>query len=192
MTKKHLDISVHPFAAAGLFLLFFAAPRTYAFAVFSSVLLHEAGHLTAALLLRKRLNGIKIVPTGINLELSAASSYTEEFLIASAGPIMNLLYALLSFLLPREISETVRGISLVLACINLLPLSPLDGGRTVYALVSQLFGERAARSLGQITNLFLLSALWVLSLYIFFYSGANFTLLLFCAYLFSYIVVKKL
>lgn len=190
--KKHPDFSIHPFAPAGLFLLLFASSPSYAFAVLSSVFLHETGHTTAALLLRKKILGIRIVPTGINITLSSASSYTEEWIIAAAGPMMNLLYAFSAPLLPYGVGGTVRTISLLLFGLNLLPLTLLDGGRMLNAFTSSLFGIDIAKRISDFLTFILLIILWIFSLYIFFYSGVNFMLLLFCAYLFSYIVLKKL
>ena len=190
--KRTQRFSVHPFAAAGLFLLLCASPRAYAFAVLSSVLLHELGHTAAALLLHKKPIAVRIMPTGINILLPPASSYTEEFLIASAGPFMNFLYAAACVFLPYGIGGTVRGVSLLLGTINLLPLAPLDGGRILSACLAPLFGADVCGMISDFFSLILLALLWVLSLYIFFYSGINCTLLLFCSYLFSYIVLKKL
>ncbi|MBQ8498033.1 MAG: M50 family metallopeptidase [Clostridia bacterium] len=189
--KKHPEFSVHPFAPAGLFLLLFASSPIYAFAVLSSVFLHEMGHAIAALLLRKKILGIRIVPTGINITLSAAASYAEEWLIAAAGPLMNILYAFSASLLPYSVGGTVRSISLLLGGLNLLPLALLDGGRMLNASISSLFGIDTAKRISELSTFVFLGILWTFALYIFFYSGVNFMLLLFCAYLFSYIVLKK-
>ena len=189
--KRFSRISVHPFAAAGLFLLLFASPPTYAFAVLSSVILHEAGHTLTAGSFHKKPLSVRIVPTGISILLPSASSYTEEFLIAAAGPLMNLLYASLCGFLPYGVGGTVREVSLLLAAINLLPLAPLDGGKMLSALLSPLFSTEISARISEFFSLLLLALLWILSLYIFFYSGVNFMLLLFCAYLFAYIVLKK-
>lgn len=150
------------------------------------------GHLFSAILLGKHLRGIKIMPTGINLSLSAASSYAQELLIAAAGPLMNLLYAAFAVYFPPPLTMAVREISLILAFLNLLPLFPLDGGRMFIAAASSLLGAEIGEKISSLFSLLFLSFLWILSLYIFFYSGVNFMLLLFCAYLFSYIVLKKL
>ena len=189
--KTIFRISVHPFAAAGLFLLLFASPPSYAFAVLSSVILHELGHTLMAELFQKKPISVRIVPTGISILLPSASSYPEEFLISLAGPLMNLLYALLCGFLPYGIGGTVRSVSLLLAILNLLPIAPLDGGRILSSLLSPLFGTEFSARISEFFGFFLLALLWIVSLYIFFYSGVNFMLLLFCAYLFSYIVLKK-
>ncbi|MBQ3490169.1 MAG: site-2 protease family protein [Clostridia bacterium] len=189
--KRIPRFSVHPFAVSGLFLLLFASPRPYAFSVLSSVLLHELGHMMMALLWHKEPISLRIIPTGISIVLPPASSYTEEFLIAAAGPLMNVFYALLCGFLPYGIGGTVRSVSLLLATINLIPIAPLDGGRMLSSLISPVFGSEFSARISDFFSLMLLSLLWILSLYIFFYSGVNFMLLLFCAYLFSYIVLKK-
>ena len=189
--KTIFRISVHPFAAAGLFLLLFVSPPSYAFAVLSSVILHELGHTLMAGLFHKKPISVRIMPTGISILLPPASSYAEEFLIAAAGPLMNLLYALLCGFLPYGIGGTVRSVSLLLAMLNLIPLAPLDGGRILSSLLSPLFGTAFSERISDFFSLLLLALLWILSLYIFFYSGVNFMLLLFCTYLFSYIVLKK-
>lgn len=184
-------IRVHPFAISGLFVLLFVMPRTYTFAVLSSVLLHELGHLTASLLYHKSPRSIKIIATGISIELAPASSYTEEIVTCAAGPLMNLLYIAAASFFSSHLSETVRTVSLLLCLLNLLPLETFDGGRILGAFCSLFFSERLADDILQITTAFSLTVLWVLSLYIFFYSGINMTLLIFSAYLFSYLILKK-
>lgn len=184
-------IRIHPFAISGLFLLLFVMPRTYAFAVLSSVILHEMGHLTASLLYRKRPEYVKLMPTGISIGLLSSSSYIEEIVIAAAGPLMNLAYCAAVSLLPLALSETVRTVSLLLCLLNLLPIATFDGGRILSAVLSLFFGETASEKILQLTTAACLACLWVLSLYIFFYSGVNMSLLIFSAYLFSYLILKK-
>ncbi len=104
---------------------------------------------------------------------------------------MNILYAIAAAYLPYTLGATTRAISLFLCVFNLLPLAPLDGGRMLSALISPVFGMDIVSAVSSFCNLLLLAILWIFSLYIFFYSGVNFTLLLFCAYLFSYIILKK-
>lgn len=193
MRIGRIRFRVHPFAAAGIFLLFAVMPRLYAFAAISSVLLHEAGHIIAARMLGKRIMEVHLMPVGFSVGLSAASSYSEEFLIAAAGPVMNLLYlAAARIWMPSEVAASVFAASSSLAVLNLLPVKTLDGGRMIGAVLSRFFGEGTADRVLYLSTCACLSVLWMLSLYVFFYSGINFTLLVFCAYLFSYLIVKKL
>ena len=149
--------------------------------------------MTAALLLGKRITEIRLMPVGISIGLSAASSYREELLIAAAGPLMNLLYlAAAAIFMPARVASSVLAASASLAVLNLLPLKSMDGGRIADAVLSPLLGVETSGRILYVTTCACLSVLWMLSLYVFFYSGVNFTLLLFCAYLFSYLIVKKL
>lgn len=184
-------LRVHPFAVSGLFILLFVMPRAYTFAVLSSVLLHELGHLTASLLYHKPPRSIKIIATGISIELSPASSYAEEIVTCAAGPLMNLLYIAAASFFPSQPSETIKLVSLLLCFLNLLPLGDFDGGRILRASLSLLLEETISFRISQFITTICLAILWVLSLYIFFYSGINMTLLIFCAYLFSYLILKK-
>ena len=57
--------SVHPFAAAGIFILLFAVPPEKSFAIVTVTVLHELGHGAAALLLGRRIERIVLMPVGI-------------------------------------------------------------------------------------------------------------------------------
>jgi membrane-associated protease RseP (regulator of RpoE activity) len=81
--------------------------------------------------------------------------------------------------------------SLFLGILNLIPLASFDGSRIATALLSLLFGEGAARAVSAVLSYTFLFLAWVVSVYVLFYSGANFALLLFCAYIFVFTVIKK-
>ncbi len=183
--------SVHPFAPAGLFLLLFATEKETAFAILSAVVLHELGHLAAARLRGKQASIITLMPMGISITLPPPASYKEEFLVAAAGPFLNLAYLSVSFLFVHPLGEAIRGVNLLLAALNLLPIEGFDGGRMAGALTALFFGAKAREVLSLIMTLIALALLWVISLYIFFYSGVNLSLLGFCAYLFSFLIMKK-
>lgn len=182
--RVRVRVSVHPLAAAGMFLLFFATPRGAAFAVLSSVVLHELGHGAAALLLGREIRSVRLLPSGISLGLSPPASYREELFIAAAGPFMNLCYGALAVLLPPELREAVTALSLFLAVLNLLPIRSLDGGRILYALLAPRLGEGAAEGVLRFFDGVCLLMLFILALYLFFYTAANLALLFFCACLF--------
>lgn len=176
--------SVHPLAAAGLFLLFFATPRSTAFAVLSSVILHELGHGMAALLCGRDIRSVRLLPAGISIGLSPPASYKEEFCIAAAGPLMNLFYAAFAVFLPLEMRQMTVTLSLFLAALNALPLRSLDGGHMVYALLAARFGEGRAERVLSFFDAVCLMMLFILALYLFFYTAVNMALLFFCACLF--------
>lgn len=189
---KRIRFSVHPLAAAGIFLILFAMPRESGFAAVSSVVLHELGHAAAALLCGKRIRFVRIMPVGIAIGLSPPASYKEEFLIAAAGPYMNLIFAAVATLcFPSPMKEAVIFLSLSLAGLNALPLRTLDGGHMLRAILSPLVGEQAAERFSEALGAVCFVMLFIFAIYLFFYTAVNMALLFFCACLFFRQIVKN-
>ncbi|HEU5422190.1 MAG TPA: site-2 protease family protein [Nitrolancea sp.] len=137
------------------------------------LLLHEAAHDWMA----RRL-GIGVSPSRLYPFGSVSEGYADpgtprsELLIALAGPLANLLVALVLgggwFLLRAgDLHRTLLGLlalaSAVIGAANLLPGLPLDGGRILRALVWYLHqdynsGTRAAVFYGQVISTFTLAA----------------------------------
>ena len=188
---KKISFRIEPFAPAGLFLLFFSwAPAARA-AVICSVAVHELAHLAAAKMCGERVRKLSLTAFGITLGFSAPKTYGAEILVAAAGPLASLALALFGNMRGGEFGGEVFVFSLFLGLLNLLPLSGFDGGRIAAALLSILFGESAANAAAEALSFAFLFLAWVISVYVLFYSGANFALLLFCAYIFVFTVIKK-
>ena len=124
-------------------------------AVLGAAAIHEAGHYAALRLLGTRILGLRIGLLGAVLETdSTALSYGGELAAVLAGPVANLLSAVVLTALGLEMAA---GAHLVLGAFNLLPVRPLDGGRALYLAAAWLFGpaagERAARWTGTATAL---------------------------------------
>lgn len=112
---------------------------------FFSILVHEMGHaLTGrkygarnAQVILHGMGGVAIFP-------SARFSRKESFLVTAAGPGIQLLLALVAWLLWREFA-LVNGVgrflyglyfvSLFWALLNCLPVFPLDGGQMLHAIL---------------------------------------------------------
>ncbi len=119
-----------------------------------SVLAHELGHATVA-----RRRGVGVL--GITLSLLGGFAQLDrqapdprsEFAIAAAGPVVNLGLGVVLGLGAWGASELGFGrlvvgaviwlaaINIVLAVLNLLPASPLDGGRVLTAALWKRYGE---------------------------------------------------
>jgi len=134
-----------------------------------SVLLHELGHLVAALRLGGRSERLVLGPLG-GLELpSVPAEPRREVIVALAGPAVNLFVMmlvapplvmarvdlsdlLLSPLDPRDLfagESWLVGLRLTcwincLLLLNLFPAFPLDGGYALAAVLRPVFGGRAA------------------------------------------------
>ena len=188
---KKFSFHIEPFAPTGLFLLFFSWEPAARAAVLTSVLVHELSHLSAAKMCGGKVERISLTAFGISLGFSPPKTYGEEIFVAAAGPAASFLFAALGRARGGAFGAEVFVFSLFLGLMNLIPLASFDGNRIITAVLSLLFGESAASAVSSELAYAFLFLAWVVSVYILFYSGANFALLLFCAYIFVYTVIKK-
>ena len=133
-------------------------------ALFPCALLHQLGHALAALRRNIMVNGMTVLFTGgfCDLEREPRDAL-EELRISIAGPRTSAIWCVAygsvwliarPFLEPAAaIFEYLALINLFLALVNLIPASPLAGGRVLRALVwrttgSEAKGTRAANGAG--------------------------------------------
>lgn len=125
--------------------------ETFALALvfFGSVLAHEVGHMLAARAFAVRTFQILLLPIGgvAQMERRALSPF-EDLLISVAGPAVNLVVGGLVFLpallLADDLLLKVAIINLALGLFNLIPAFPMDGGRVLRAVLTELWGARSA------------------------------------------------
>lgn len=163
-TLKKLQLKLHPFFLLFIGLWLLAGLPREVFILFFLVLGHELAHILTAKLLGLPLGRIELFPFGGvgYLEKPLELEQRKELPVAAAGPLFNLLlfiifinwshgvYTLPIVLDPGTLSFLVRA-NFFLACFNLLPGLPLDGGRILRAGLSARLGffratEVAARS----------------------------------------------
>jgi stage IV sporulation protein FB len=140
--------------------------------LFLCVLLHEFGHIFTARAFGVMTPYVTLLPIGGVAQLERIPEEPwEEFLIAVAGPAVNVVItaALIAFADARPHANAVMGIddmqitiadrlaalNIFLALFNLIPAFPMDGGRVLRAALASRIGfvratERAA-SIGQLT-----------------------------------------
>lgn len=145
---RGLSIKVHPtffiiLAAYGALGLI-----TQALLIFTLVIGHELAHLLTAKAYGFRVIGLEIYPFGgtAYCEDLFEGRKIEESMMALAGPVFNLTLLFAAQALRWEgiwmgpASENFVRYNLWLAVFNLLPVLPLDGGRVMRALFSDIFG----------------------------------------------------
>jgi stage IV sporulation protein FB len=126
--------------------------------LFLCVLLHEFGHIFTARGFGVRTPDVILLPIGGVARLERIPEKpSEEFLIAIAGPAVNVVIALLLMavgganLSAGHLSSTLEAsnvsmvdrlaaVNLFLALFNLIPAFPMDGGRVLRALLASRLG----------------------------------------------------
>ena len=139
--------------------------------VFLCVLLHEFGHIFTARAFGVQTPDVVLLPIGGVARLERIPEKPlEEFLIAIAGPLVNVAIAgLLLLFAGADLSsnaavaaidnskipmvDRLAAVNLFLALFNLIPAFPMDGGRVLRAALSARYGfvraTEVAAAIGQ-------------------------------------------
>ena len=146
--------------------------------LFIAVLVHEFFHVFGARLTGGDAHDILIWPAGGLAYTQPGPSFRSEFLTIAAGPLANVLIALL--MLPVVMSAGVLedcwhpimlpyvelkdnllqdwgvlmfSLNVKLVYINLLPVLPMDGGRMLQVVLSRTWEPRLVRNVGLWTGI---------------------------------------
>ena len=135
-------IYVSPWAA--LLLAFFnihTSPLLHSALIFAA-LCHELGHYFVLKKLGGWVESIHISLFGAEMCVGNRQklSYGGEMLAVAAGPLVNILLALLLAAIGKwgELAYLFSGAQLILGLFNLLPVQPLDGGTLVWLMAAWL------------------------------------------------------
>lgn len=133
-------------------------------ALFFCVILHEFGHALTAKKYNIKTRSITMLPIGGVASLEEMpEDPKQEFFIAIAGPLVNVVLAILLYFIvpvdefagqdPETLEEQLATINagnflfyllimnVALVLFNMLPAFPMDGGRIFRALLSMKFGR---------------------------------------------------
>lgn len=161
-----LRLSVHPlFFALGFY--YAATGRIFVFLVCTlTAAIHEAGHSLAAGSCGYRLNKIVLMPFGAVVKGDIEGlKPADEIKIAVAGPLVNvatgLFFVALWWIFPETYAFTdiAAEANFSMAIINFIPAYPLDGGRVLYALISEKCGSKRAGAVCKTLGAILAAAL---------------------------------
>lgn len=187
-----MKIKIGFFAAA----LTFALILTHSFealACFLSAFIHEFGHIAAARISNVRFREMRLSPFGASLvPLTNLGSFSNEIFICAAGPLINLLCALITLLTPLrsfEFGQLFILSSFFLGILNLLPISSFDGGRILFCVIESLFSFKLAKGILCVSSFFLIFSLWTLSLYFLMKATSSLSLFVFSCSLFAKLFV---
>ncbi len=147
------------FGAGGNLALAFGA-LIFICSLFLCVVLHEFGHVFAARRYGIRTPDITLFPIGGVARLERMPRKPEqELVVALAGPLVNVVIALVLFLIlrrvptldlefqltsPRGFAMSLMAVNIWLVLFNLIPAFPMDGGRVFRALLATKLGYARA------------------------------------------------
>lgn len=129
-------VSVEPLFFLFCALLLLVLPVPWVAAAFFAALIHEMFHLAAVWIQGGTVREIRVNVGGARIT-AQMSGKKEELLAVLAGPAGSLLLVSLCHLFPRvAVCGFVQGV------YNLLPVSPLDGGRALRCLIAIVLPDK--------------------------------------------------
>lgn len=191
-TKVEVSFTLICFAAIGIILTTFEG---FLFCL-TSLVIHEAGHLTAMCILGFPPETIKL--SLFEITISDRGRYCrrffDNFLIILCGPLFNFICFIvfyLLYLLCYEVLFPIAAVNLSVGLFNLLPVMSLDGGQLLYLILSRRLSEKSAEKIVNIITFIFIFPLAALGFLLLFKSKYNFSLLFVCVYLIFSLVFKK-
>ena len=144
-----------------------------------SVILHEFGHLFTMYILRKKPEKIIVHAFGTVIN-SENLSCRDMVIIAISGPIFSFILSVVFYFvyLPLFIPNLLIGI------INLFPIMPLDGGRSMYYILVKICGRKGGRIVMRLTGILFGIVILIPGLLLFLYSGYNISMLMLGVFVF--------
>ena len=151
-----VDPKAYLLASAALLLFPFIWISSWLLAVF----IHELGHYLAVILCRRKIPNVRIGITGVLME-SDRLTPIESVLCSLSGPTASALLIIMHRSFPR-----LAICGFLQAIYNLLPICPLDGGQTLKAITTCLFGDHNAAKIIAVTEYLLMITLFLCCIYI--------------------------
>lgn len=177
------------FPAAVIVLMLWDNSNFILLCLFAS-LLHEAGHALAMLIVHDCPRRVTMGIFGIRVERDRACylSYRAMVAVSLAGPLVNAFCFTLFWHLDQPTAAVVHA---GLALFNLLPVSTLDGGEALYAMLCLRMTEEEATRAALIVSVAVIFPLAIAGFWLLLSESHNFTLLLMCGYLLLLLFLKE-
>lgn len=158
---------------------------------------HETGHLTALKIFKIDVEEISVRAFGVSIKLRNDSrvSYRQEIVVSLAGAAANLIFALAAFILQNlgvlPYSMNVLWVfNLIIACFNLLPIGPLDGGRCLECILLTRMHYSGAQIIVNVVSFLIIIPLTIAGYFLVVSTGYNFSLIMAAVYLAVLLLLK--
>ena len=174
----------------GMFIMFIIIDGTFLpVAVLLFALLHEFGHLLAMKLCGYKVKRFEITAVGGNIVCEEKhKSYILDIVVALSGPFVNfillmVIYKLIGLGFFSKNGIFYLAVNFLLMAVNMLPVSCLDGGRALSALLSYFILPDKRGQIMYFISLIFSTLLIAIGSYLLYITGFNFSLLLIGVYL---------
>ena len=183
---------VHPLFVLALLAYSLTGHLERMLVAFAVVLMHELSHALVAESYGLRVERIEIWPFGGIAKIDGLGSQDPEveMMVAVAGPLQNFLLAALAWSLQGRVSipggpvHEFIALNLGLGVLNLLPVTPLDGGRLADVYLSRRIGHARAEHMVRSGGLWLSRGLMAVSMLLLAFGRLPIALAIFSAFLY--------
>ncbi len=146
MISIKFSVSLSKWITLSVFLSVFFCRETELFLAYLAAFIHEGAHALTCFYLGIMPKGISVNVFGIRLESPYLQSSKNKILVSASGPAASFL--LFAYLYTIGHILSISGshynffvfANLFIGIINLLPISPLDGGTILKAIFSKYLG----------------------------------------------------
>lgn len=149
-------------------------------AILLAAVIHELGHVIAATVLGIKLRLCRTGPVGISLKYDfSAVSHLREAAVCLAGPLLGAV----CFICCYRSTSYLANASAALSLLNLLPISYLDGGCILSALLSSFLSPVAVWNVCRALSVLFTVVLWCSAVYVMLRSGGDISVITVSVYL---------
>lgn len=160
-----------------------------------AVFIHESGHMLAMWAADCQPRAIRLIPTSVQIVRGFSPKPCGEVAITLCGPAANLVIfgVLLAnhFIFKSEQSLLFSLLNLVIAIFNLLPVSGLDGGALLTALIAHFTDIYKAESIVRIITAIFSVVVFLLGIYLWVSGTVNISVFIIAVYLGVCSLIKK-
>ena len=133
------------------------------FIFFSSILLHECGHMIFILLFGGKIKKVELTIFGGRVDcIMPKNTFLEAMLINLGGVFVNIIILLIDY---KDYKHSLYIIEYnkLLIIFNLIPIFPLDGYRVCEEIFSRIFNPGKAFKVQSYLSCFLIIVLFIIS-----------------------------